>query len=177
MRNLRHIIFVWRRRYGYIFISICISVPLSYKILFRKFFVKFLLFLVGLHNLRNENVQGFFSMHKYCVPMNFFKNGSDEFFVGRAGFLAACYTINKRFGRTIVSSDITLPLCNTIIESGRRLSQRYDHDCPLMYTYYDTQYLGTGSFIYYVRKVFRITNISYHLIRTRTRRISVSKKF
>jgi len=99
---------------------------------------------LGLHNLRNENVQGLFSMHKYCVPMNFFKHGSDELFVGRTGFLAACYMINKRFGRTIVSSDITLPLCNTIIESGRRTSKRLEHDCPLVYTYYGKDYLGAG---------------------------------
>lgn len=99
---------------------------------------------LGLHNLRNENVQGFFNMHKYCIPINFFPHGSDEFFVGRAGYLAACYMINKRFGRAIVTSDITLPLCNTIIESGRRTSNRYNHESPLTYMYYDKPYLGAG---------------------------------
>jgi len=99
---------------------------------------------LGLHNLRNENVQGFFNMHKYCVPLNFFKHGSDELFVGRAGYLAACFMVNKRFGRIVVSSDIILPLCNTIIDSGRRTSKMYAHECPLVYHYYDTEYIGAG---------------------------------
>ena len=81
-------------------------------------------------------------MHKYCVPMNFFPHGSDELFVGRAGFLAACHILNKRIGRTIVSDETVLPLCNTIIESGKRTAQLQDSECPLMYTYYNTNYLG-----------------------------------
>lgn len=89
-------------------------------------------------------------MHKYCIPINFFPHGSDEFFVGRAGYLAACYMINKRFGRAIVTSDITLPLCNTIIESGRRTSNRYNHESPLTYMYYDKPYLGLNIFFYWL---------------------------
>ena len=102
----------------------------------------------GLHTLRNENVHEVFNMHKYCVPMNFFPNGSDEMFVGRSGFLAACYMLNKRFGRTIVSDDTVLPLCNMIIESGKRTAQHFNNNnnnnpiCPLMFTYYKTNYLG-----------------------------------
>jgi len=99
---------------------------------------------LGMHNLRNENVQGVFNMHKYCVPMSFFPNGSDELFVGRAGFLAACHILNKRLGRTIVSNDTVLPLCNTIIESGKRTAQLHNSECPLMFTYYNTDYLGAG---------------------------------
>lgn len=81
-------------------------------------------------------------MHKYCVPVNFYKPGSDELFVGRAGFLAACAILNKRLGRTIVSSDIVLPLCNTIIDCGRRTSKRLGSECPLLFSYYDSFYLG-----------------------------------
>jgi len=99
---------------------------------------------LGLHNLRNENVQGFFNMHKYCVPINFFQHGSDELFVGRAGYLAACFMLNKRFGRIVVSSDIILPLCNTIIDSGRKTSCMLQHECPLVYRYYDLEYTGAG---------------------------------
>lgn len=99
---------------------------------------------LGLHNLRNENVQGVFKMHKYCVPMNFFPNGSDELFVGRAGFLAACDLLNRRIGRTIISNETISPLCSTIIESGRRTSKLLNSECPLMYTYYGTDYIGAG---------------------------------
>lgn len=90
-------------------------------------------------------MQGFFNMHKYCVPVNFYKPGSDEFFVGRTGFLAACAMLNKRLGRTIVSSDIVLPLCNTIIDSGRRTSKQMGSESPLLFVYYDVAYLGEFS--------------------------------
>jgi len=81
-------------------------------------------------------------MHKYCVPTNFFPNGSDELFVGRAGFLAACHMLNRRSGRTIVSNDTILPLCNTIIDSGRKIAKSMNNECPLMFTYYNNIYLG-----------------------------------
>lgn len=94
--------------------------------------------------LRNENIQNFVNMQKLCVPINFFRHGSDELFVGRSGYLSACLSINRRFGRIIVSSDLTLPLCLTTIESGRKYSAQKRHASPLMYAYYDTEYLGAG---------------------------------
>nr|XP_012559466.2 lanC-like protein 3 isoform X1 [Hydra vulgaris] len=99
---------------------------------------------LGLHNQCNESIQEFLSMQKYCEPIQFFKHGSDELFVGRAGYLAAAYTINKHLRRMVVSNDMIQVLCSVIIESGRRMSQYFHHECPLLYSYYETEYLGAG---------------------------------
>lgn len=74
--------------------------------------------------------------------MNFFRPGSDELFVGRAGYLCGSLFLNKKLGRTAVPSEVTRPLFDAIIESGRQYSQRHRSRSPLMYSYYRTEYLG-----------------------------------
>lgn len=74
--------------------------------------------------------------------MNFFRPGSDELFVGRAGYLCGSLLLNKKLGRTVVPSEVTRPLFDAIIESGRQYSQSHRSRSPLMYSYYRTEYLG-----------------------------------
>ncbi len=95
---------------------------------------------------RNEYLQSFIDMQKFCLPLNFFSHGSDELFVGRAGYLAACLMIKRRFQTSVIPDEITLPLCNAVIESGRQYSRKNHHPSPLMYSYYNTEYLGNYIF-------------------------------
>ena len=81
-------------------------------------------------------------MHKICLPINFFRAGSDELFVGRAGYLCGALLLNCKLGRQVVPREVTEPLFNTIIESGKRYSNHYSSRSPLMYAYYGTEYLG-----------------------------------
>lgn len=83
-------------------------------------------------------------MGKICQPLNFFRPGSDELFVGRAGYLCGSLLLNKMLGRTVVPLDITRPLFDAIIESGQHYAQRHQSQSPLMYSYYRTEYLGAG---------------------------------
>eukprot|EP00794_Sanderia_malayensis_P000276 gene276-900_t len=99
---------------------------------------------IGMQAECNEYLQEFIDMHKYCLPLNFFPHGSDELFVGRAGYLAGCLMIKQRFQTSVIPDEITLPLCNAIIESGRQYSKKHNHPSPLMYSYYGTEYLGAG---------------------------------
>ena len=81
-------------------------------------------------------------MGNICRPINFFPPGSDELFVGRAGYLCGSLILNKKLGRTVVSSAVTRPLFDAIIVSGQQYSQRHRSKSPLMYSYYRTEYLG-----------------------------------
>ena len=81
-------------------------------------------------------------MGNICCPINFFPPGSDELFVGRAGYLCGSLILNKKLGRTVVSSEVTRPLFDAIIVSGQQYSQRHRSKSPLMYSYYRTGYLG-----------------------------------
>ena len=81
-------------------------------------------------------------MGNICRPINFFQPGSDELFVGRAGYLCGSLILNKKLGRTVVSSEVTRPIFDAIIVSGQQYSQRYRSKSPLMYSYYRTEYLG-----------------------------------
>lgn len=81
-------------------------------------------------------------MHKICLPISFFQAGSDELFVGRAGYLCGAMLLNMKFGRPVVPKEITKPLFDTIVESGKQYSRHYHSRSPLMYAYYGTEYLG-----------------------------------
>ena len=81
-------------------------------------------------------------MAKICQPLNFFSPGSDELFVGRAGYLCGSLLLNKKLGRTVVPPEVTRPLFDAIIESGRQYSQSHQSKSPLMYSYYGKEYLG-----------------------------------
>jgi len=45
-----------------------------------------------------------------CRPLHFFRPGSDELFVGRAGYLCGSLLLNKKIGRTVVPLEVTRPL-------------------------------------------------------------------
>lgn len=87
-------------------------------------------------------IQKFLEMGNICHPINFFQPGSDELFVGRAGYLCGSLILNKKLGRTVVSSEVTRPIFDAIIVSGQQYSQRHRSKSPLMYSYYRTEYLG-----------------------------------
>lgn len=74
--------------------------------------------------------------------MNFFRPGSDELFVGRAGYLCGSLLLNRKLGRNVVPAGVTRSLFDAIIESGRQYSQKHHSKSPLMYSYYRTEYLG-----------------------------------
>lgn len=77
-----------------------------------------------------------------CEPLDFFRSGGDELFVGRTGYLFGVLWLEKVFGRRIIQETDVIELCLTIVESGRRYSKKTKSIFPLMYSYYNTEYLG-----------------------------------
>lgn len=87
-------------------------------------------------------LQNFRNGAALCKPIDFFKPGGDELFVGRAGYLYGVLWLEKVFGRKIIPDQDIIELCSTIVESGRKYSQKNKSLFPLMYSYYNTEYLG-----------------------------------
>jgi hypothetical protein len=87
-----------------------------------------------------------------CKPLNFLRCGGDELLVGRAGYLSGVLWLDKVFGRgTFPAKDIN-ELCKCIVESGRKYSQHHRSPCPLMYSYYNVEYLGQLIFFLYINQ-------------------------
>lgn len=70
--------------------------------------------------------------------------GSDEMLVGRAGYLSGCLWLQARLGCQVLPEAMLHKLCDLVVECGRRFSRRTSSKCPLMYQYYETQYLGAA---------------------------------
>lgn len=77
-----------------------------------------------------------------CKPIDFYMPGGDELFVGRAGYLYGVLWLEKVFGKKIIADQDIIELCLTIVESGRKYSRQNKSRFPLMYSYYNTEYLG-----------------------------------
>nr|XP_057937493.1 lanC-like protein 3 isoform X1 [Doryrhamphus excisus] len=85
----------------------------------------------------------FRSQWEVCAPIHFLECGSDELFVGRAGYLCAALVLRQKLGIEILSKDQIKSICQAIIESGKQYARKKRKPFPLMYSYYGTEYLAS----------------------------------
>ena len=68
--------------------------------------------------------------------------------VGRAGYIAGAIWINSIFNKEIVKFNDLYRICDSIVRSGQEYVARKSNSRqilpPLMYSYYDTEYLGAA---------------------------------
>lgn len=92
----------------------------------------------------NDLVKRFITTGMRCKEVNFLKCGSDEFFVGRAGYLYGALWLNRKIKKTVVPLEIMHEIARTIVASGKTYARVHNSPCPLMYAYYGTEYLGAA---------------------------------
>ena len=71
-------------------------------------------------------------------------HGANELFVGRAGYLCMALWITRMLGRNVIPLTFMELLFKAIVEEGRSYSRKHRSQSPLMYSYYDTECLGTA---------------------------------
>ncbi|XP_077199048.1 lanC-like protein 3 isoform X2 [Paroedura picta] len=79
-----------------------------------------------------------------CAPLTFLECGSDELFVGRAGYLCAALVLKQKLGMEVLTPAQIKSICQAILESGKQYALRKRKPIPLMYSYYGTEYLGAA---------------------------------
>lgn len=100
------------------------------------------------HSLGDENQsrnfrEQYYNAANYCKDPNFLSCGSDELFVGRAGYIMGALWLAKETNTPIQKADL-FELCKITIKSGRDYAARHKCPCPLMYSYYQVEYLGAA---------------------------------
>lgn len=78
-----------------------------------------------------------------CLVKDFLRCGGNELFVGRAGYVMGALWMGKETGRGSKASDL-YRICDCIVASGKRYSKVHRSAAPLMYSYYDVEYLGAA---------------------------------
>ncbi|XP_065331557.1 lanC-like protein 3 [Cloeon dipterum] len=79
-----------------------------------------------------------------CKKTNFLTCGSDELFVGRAGYLMGVLWLRKALQKPVIADKDLMAVCTTIVESGRHYARHHRSPCPLMFAYYNTEYFGAA---------------------------------
>ena len=69
---------------------------------------------------------------------------SDELLVGRAGYVCGSLWLNRTVSGGAVPAERIARVCDAMVSSGREYSRRRRSPSPLMYQYYDTEYLGAA---------------------------------
>ncbi|XP_067676711.1 lanC-like protein 3 [Haliotis asinina] len=98
---------------------------------------------MGNEKLSSEYAAKYASYAKEVEKLNL-SCGSDELFVGRAGYLCGLLNLHKKLGQKVLSDADVNAICRAIVESGRQYARRHKSASPLMYAYYDTEYLGAA---------------------------------
>lgn len=78
-----------------------------------------------------------------CKEMQYLTCGGDELFVGRAGYVCGALWLAKELKIPPKLEDL-YEICGVIVSSGRRYASQHRSQSPLMYTYYDVEYLGAA---------------------------------
>lgn len=89
-------------------------------------------------------IQKYSDASKTFLPVNFLSCGGDELLVGRAGYLSGILSLRKALGVEVLPDDVVHQICNAAIISGREYAKRHKSLLPLMYSYYQTEYLGAA---------------------------------
>lgn len=76
------------------------------------------------------------------MKKNFLPTGSDELFVGRAGYVMGVLWLRKALNDPLMINIDLISICSTIVESGRAYAKKHKSPCRLMFSYHNTEYLG-----------------------------------
>ncbi|XP_041500096.1 lanC-like protein 3 [Microtus oregoni] len=79
-----------------------------------------------------------------CAPVSFLECGSDELFVGRAGYLCAALVLKQKLAQEVLTPAQIKSICQAILDSGKQYALKKRKPFPLMYSYYGTEYLGAA---------------------------------
>ncbi|XP_057654525.1 lanC-like protein 3 homolog [Diorhabda carinulata] len=91
----------------------------------------------------NHFIQLYYDSAKIVKKENFLSHGSDELFVGRTGYILGALWISAETNTPLRKKEI-YEICDVIVKSGKEYSERCNCHCPLMYSYYQVEYLGAA---------------------------------
>lgn len=91
-----------------------------------------------------EMLKKYKSLYTQYLNPKFLKSGGDEFFVGRAGYLAGALWMSRELKTPVFTNEELYKICDVIVTSGKDYATKHQSPCPLMYHYYNTEYLGAA---------------------------------
>lgn len=99
---------------------------------------------LGRQNECDNFIARYAAVADFCIPINFLDCGSDELFVGRTGYLTGLNFLKSKLNTEILTREKTTMLLTAVVHSGREYARKHRSPCPLMYAYYETEYLGAA---------------------------------
>ncbi|RZF48894.1 hypothetical protein LSTR_LSTR003274 [Laodelphax striatellus] len=99
---------------------------------------------IGHEEVSKNNVEQYSSAMNMCLPINFLPYGGDELLVGRAGVINGDIWLENVLGRKNIPTDLLVKVCKSTFDSGQIYARAHCPHFALMYSYYQTEYLGAA---------------------------------
>ncbi|KAJ2948575.1 hypothetical protein O0L34_g7828 [Tuta absoluta] len=93
------------------------------------------------------------ALYQSYLNPKFLKCGGDELFVGRSGYIAGALWLSKELKSNIFPWSDLYKICDMIVANGKEYAQKRRSLCPLMYHYYNTEYLGAAHGISFILQI------------------------
>ncbi|XP_049876637.1 lanC-like protein 3 [Pectinophora gossypiella] len=100
-----------------------------------------------------ESVKAYKSLYNSYLHPKFLKCGGDELFVGRSGYIAGALWMRRELKTEVLTNGELYKICDMIVANGREYSKKHKSPCPLMYHYYNTEYLGAAHGVSYILQI------------------------
>ncbi|RWS29093.1 lanC-like protein 3 [Leptotrombidium deliense] len=94
---------------------------------------------------KSRYAEKYAKLAELCSPERYLARGSDELLVGRVGYICGAVYLNKSLNSETISHETIKSLGTATVNSGRNYASRRGFtNCPLMYSYFDTEYIGAA---------------------------------
>lgn len=124
-----------------------------------------------------DTLQMYKTLHSQYLNPKFLKCGGDEFFVGRAGYIAGALWMSRELQTEVFAKEDLYKICDMMVNSGREYSKKHNSPCPLMYHYYKTEYLGAAHGISFILQMLLTVPGYLHYNKPAAHDIKVSVEF
>lgn len=81
----------------------------------------------------------------YPIPLEY---GANELFIGRTGYILGALWLQKELQTTVLSTEIIYDILQHIVNEGREYARRKRSPTPLMYAYFECEYIGRIILVY-----------------------------
>ena len=93
---------------------------------------------------KERYLEKFIGLHTMCKPVDFLACGGDELLVGRAGYLCGALWLHQQLGPDTIPPHVIQAIVTSLVKSGRAKAVALRSPSPLMYSYYNSLYLGAA---------------------------------
>lgn len=103
------------------------------------------IYFLGNRAKSEEHIKKYADLSIFCDPEVYpipLEHGANELFIGRTGYILGALWLQKELQTTVLPTEIIYNILQHIVNEGREYARRKSSPTPLMYAYFECEYIG-----------------------------------